>query len=134
MTNAEGRMQNAELKSRRHDIYERTFAFACRIVRLHRQLVRDRTSSPLALQLLRAGTGIGSNLEEAEGGQSKADFIAKCRISLKEARETHYWLRLFAATEIVKPKRLQPLIGEANEIIAILTTIVRKASQPPRRA
>src|ERR1044071_1569713 len=132
MTNAEGRMQNAELK--RHDIYERTFAFACRVVRLYRQLVRDRAIAPLALQFLRAGTGSGSNLEEAEAGQSKADFIAKCRISLKEACEAHYWLRLFIATEVMTPARLRPLIGEANEIVSILTAIVRKASQNPRRA
>src|ERR1044071_780983 len=128
MTNAEGRMQNAELK--RHDIYERTFAFACRVVRLYRQLVRDRAIAPLALQFLRAGTGIGSNLEEAEAGQSKADFIAKCRISLKEARESLYWLRILAATETVPSTRLAPLIQEAREIVAILTTIVRKASTP----
>jgi len=135
MTNAEGRMQNAELKdNRRHDIYERAFVFACRIVRLYRQLVRDRAIAPLALQLLRAGTGIGSNLEEAEAGQSKADFISKCRISLKEARESHYWLRLFIATEVMKPAQLQPLISEANEIVSILTAIVKKASQTPRRA
>jgi len=124
-------MQNAKLK--RRDIYERTFVFACRIVRLHRRLVRERTVAPLALQLLRSGTGIGSNLEEAEAGQSKADFISKCRIALKEARETHYWLRLFKATEIVPAPRLDPLISEAKEIVAILTTIVRKASQTPRR-
>jgi four helix bundle protein len=133
MTNAEFRMQNAELKRDRHDIYERAFAFACRIVRLHRRLVRDRTAGPLGQQLLRAGTGIGSNLEEAHAGQSRADFIAKCRIALKEARETHYWLRLFAATEMMKPVQLQPLIAEANEIVAILTTIIKKTSQTPRR-
>ena len=85
---------------------------------------------PLLSQLLRSGTGIGSNLEEAEAGQSKADFIAKCRISLKEARESLYWLRLLAATETVRPTRLAPLIQEAREIVAILTTIVRKASLP----
>jgi four helix bundle protein len=131
MTNAECKMQNAKLKH--HDIYDRTFEFACRIVRLHRRLVRDRTAGPLALQLLRSGTGIAANLEEAEAGQSKADFIAKCRISLKEARETHYWLRLFAATEIMKAERLQSLIAEVKEIVAILTTIIRKASQSPHR-
>lgn len=78
-----------------------------------------------------AGTSVGSNLEEVEAGQSKADFISKCRIALKEARESHYWLRLFSATEMVKPKLVETLIQEASEIVAILTTIVKNASRPP---
>jgi four helix bundle protein len=121
-------MQNAKCKI---DIYERTFEFACRIVRLHRA-VRGITARPLLNQMLRSGTGIGANLEEAEAGQSKPDFISKTRIALKEARETVYWLRLIAATEIVKPmSRIDPLIQESREITAILTTIVRNASQNP---
>ena len=113
------------------DIHERTFEFACRVVKLYNELTRRRsTARPLLSQLLRAGTGVGSNLEEAEAGQSKADFIAKCRIALKEARESVYWLRLLAASGSVKPARLEPLTQEAREIVAILTTIVRKASTP----
>jgi four helix bundle protein len=123
-------MQNAKCKN---DIYERTFEFACRIVRLHRLGARGPTARPLLNQLLRSGTGIGANLEEAEAGQSKADFIAKTRIALKEARETVYWLRLIAATEIVKPPRIEPLTQEARELVAILTTIVRNASTNPSR-
>src|ERR1051326_2728016 len=96
-------MQKAE---GRKNIRERSFEFACRVVRLHRVAARNATSRPILLQLLRAGTGIGSNLEEAEAGQSKADFISKTRIALKEARETHYWLRLIAATQLVKPARI----------------------------
>ena len=116
------------------DIYPRVFEFACRIVRLHEWLTRKRRGPrSIVNQLLDSGTGIGSNLEEAEAGQSKADFIAKARISLKEARETHYWLRLIEKNEMVKPARLQPLIQESNEIVAILTTIVKNAS-PPRGA
>lgn len=80
--------------------------------------------------MVRAGTGIGSNLEEAEAAQSKPDFISKNRIALKEARESHYWLRIIAATEMIPPNRVQPLVDEANEIVAILTTIVKKASTP----
>ncbi len=112
-------------------IQERAFEFACRIVRLHRTLTRKGvTARRLASQLLDAGTSVGSNLEEAEAGQSKADFISKCRIALKEARESLYWLRLFAATEIVKAKLIESLIQEAREIVAILTTIVKNASRP----
>jgi four helix bundle protein len=118
-------MQNAKCKI---DIYDRTFDFACRIVRLHRAAVRSATARPLLNQVLRSGTGIGANLEEAEAGQSKADFIAKTRIALKEARETVYWLRLIGATEIVKAALIEPLTQEARELVAILTTIVRNAS------
>jgi len=83
-------------------------------------------------QLLDSGTGIGSNLEEARAGQSRADFIAKARVALKEARESHYWLRLIERSGSVAPKRILPLVEEANEIVAILTTIIKKAS-PPRK-
>src|SRR5438093_13167264 len=115
------------------DIQDRTFAFACRIVRLYRSMWNDRSARPLAYQLVDAGTSVGSNLEEAEAGQSKADFISKCRISLKEARETLYWLRLIAATDVVPLRRLTSLTKEACEIVAILTTIVKNASKSPRR-
>jgi len=115
------------------DIRERAFNFACRIVKFHRAAARNATSRPILLQALRAGTSIGANLEEAEAGQSKADFISKMRIALKEARETHYWLRLIAATELVKPARIAALTEEANELTAILTTIVRNAGRSSRR-
>lgn len=132
MQNAEGKMQNAKSSAMPPQrIQERAFEFACRIVRLHRSLTRKGvTAKRLAAQLLDAGTSVGSNLEEAEAGQSRADFIAKCRISLKEARETLYWLRLFAATEIVKPSLVESLVQEAREIVAILTAIIKKASRP----
>jgi len=120
-------MQNGEMMEPR-DIHERAFEFACRIVRLHRTVSLKRGIGPLASQLLRSGTGIGSNLEEAKAAQSRADFIAKARIALKEAREAHYWLRLFGAAEIVPVKRVTSLVQEANEIVAILTTIVLKAT------
>ena len=64
-------------------------------------------------------------MEEAHGSQSKADFIAKMYISCKEARETHYWLRLLVATELVSSLKLEELIDEANQLVAILTSIVK---------
>jgi len=113
------------------EIHERTFNFACRIVRLHRALTRKRgTDRVAANQLLRSGTAIGSNLEEAEAAQSRADFISKLRISLKEARESHYWLRLIEATGMLTPQRVRPLVEEANEIVSVLTSIVKKVSKP----
>ncbi len=79
----------------------------------------------MARQILRSGTSIGANLEEATAGQSRADFISKCNIALKEARETHYWLRLFTETKVVSAERLNGLLTESNELVAILTTIVK---------
>jgi four helix bundle protein len=110
------------------DLPERTFAFAAKVVRLCRVL--DQTpgvSRTLANQLLRAGTSIGANVEEGQASQSKADFIAKYSIACKEARETHYWLRLLAATDILPADRLSHLQQECNELIAILTTIIKKS-------
>ena len=113
------------------DIHERVFEFACRVIRLHRALTRRRgTDRALAMQLLRAATSVGANLEEAKAAQSRPDFLGRARISLKEARESHYWLRLIEAAEMVPPNRVRPLVEEANEIVAILTTIVKKASTP----
>ena len=110
------------------NIQERTFNFACRIIRLYQFLIKkDRTNEALCRQLVRSGTSIGANLEEANAAQSRADFISKCHIALKEARETHYWLRLCQVTGIVSESRLNDMIRESNEIISILTAIVKKS-------
>ena len=82
-------------------------------------------SRTLADQLLRAGTSIGANTEEAQAGQSRADFLSKISIACKEARETQYWLRLLAATEVLPASRLTDLTSESTQLVAILTTIVR---------
>ncbi|NBC48328.1 MAG: four helix bundle protein [Gammaproteobacteria bacterium] len=86
----------------------------------------------LANQLLRSGTSIGANIEEAQASQSKADFLSKYSIACKEARETLYWLRLLAATEVVPEHRLSDLLTECNELIAILTAIIRKLRSDDR--
>jgi len=126
---------NDELKKTQHSafsiqnsIVERSFAFAVRVVKLCRFLEKqDRVSRTLANQLLRSGTSIGANTEEAQAGQSKADFIAKMSIARKEARETHYWLRLLKESESVLESQLSEIIQEADEIIRILTAIVKTA-------
>jgi len=112
---------NAELK-----ITDRSFDFSVRVVKLCRFLEsQDRVSKTLANQLLRSGTSIGANVEEAQAGQRKADFIAKMSIGRKEARETHYLLRLLKESEIVSEAQLSEIIKEADEIIRILTAIVK---------
>jgi four helix bundle protein len=83
-------------------------------------------SRTLANQLLRSGTSIGANVEESQAAQSRADFLNKLSIARKEARETHYWLRLLAASDIVHEPRLTELLDEADQLIAILTAITKR--------
>lgn len=110
------------------DIKERSFDFAVRIVELCQALdTNPGVSRTLANQLLRSGTSIGANIEEAHGGQSKADFIAKMYISCKEARETNYWLRLLVATQLIPAADLADLTNESSQLVAILTAIVKNA-------
>ncbi|NJN13635.1 MAG: four helix bundle protein [Richelia sp. RM2_1_2] len=107
------------------EITERTFDFAVRIVKLCQVLEeKPGVSRTLSTQLLRSGTSIGANVEEARAGQSKADFIHKNAIALKEARETHYWLRLLAATDIIPKDKLVNLLQEADELRRILGAII----------
>lgn len=106
-------------------ITQRTRQFALRIIKLCQFL--DQQSSitrTLAQQLLRSGTSIGANIEESQAAESTADFIHKLNISLKEARETRYWLLLLSESELVKNSRLQPLLNELEELIKIITSII----------
>jgi len=82
--------------------------------------------------LLRSGTSIGANLEEAQAGQSRADFVSKCSIALKECRETIYWLRLMSAHKLIEADQLKRLTNEADEIRRILSTIVLRTKQNNR--
>ena len=117
------------------DIQDRSFEFACRIVRLveHIQRRRSLAARAIARQLLDAGSSVGANLEEASAAQSKPDFISKCSIAAKEARESRYWLRLLIACKLVDSKPLSPLVKEAGEIVAIVTTIVKNAARTKSR-
>jgi len=76
---------------------------------------RPGVSRTLSNQLLRSGTSVGANLEEYKGGQSRADFLSKVSILLKEARETRYWLRLLIATDIIPEKQIAHLLDESNQ-------------------
>ena len=108
------------------DINKRTFDFALRIVKLCQFLNKNYVmeNNILAKQLLRSGTSIGANVEEAQAGQSRSDFIHKMAIALKEARETNYWLRLLEASEILPKEKLAELIKESDEIKKILGSII----------
>ena len=112
------------------DIRERTFSFALRVIKLCRHLdEKPGTSRVLGKQFLRSGTSIGANVEEAQAGQSKADFICKYAIALKEARETLYWIRLISAAQLLPDNRLSDLQGEAGELAKILGAIIVSAKR-----
>ena len=114
--------------SRPWDIGQRTFAFAVQIVRFCRDLEgRSEIARTLSRQLLRSGTSIGANVEEAQAGQSRADFVSKYSIALKEARETIYWLRLVKECGEDLKDRCDPLRKEGDEIARIIASIILKA-------
>ncbi len=111
------------------DIKRRTFDYAKRVVKLYRAIHagKDAAANVIAKQLLRAGTSVGANVVEAYSAETKRDFIHKYGIALKEARESHYWLQLLADSGPISLTKFTPLIKEANEIIAILTAIIKTA-------
>ncbi len=109
----------------KRDIVARTFEFAVQVIRLGDRIPRRSVAGRLLFsQVVRAGTSIGANVEEAQAGESRADFVHKYGIALKEARETHYWLRLFRASGILGEPELGGLINESDELRRILGQIV----------
>ncbi|MEE2001492.1 four helix bundle protein [Alkalimonas sp. MEB108] len=106
-----------------------SFDFAVRVVKLQQFLVKEHKEYVLSKQLLRSGTSIGANVNEAQSGQSKADFIAKMSIASKEARETKYWLELLSETGYLD--KTQPhvvsLLTQSEALIKILTKIVKSS-------
>ena len=104
-------------------IKEKSFEFAVKIVKLYKELNEEKEFI-ISKQLLRSGTSIGANIKEALQGQSKADFISKLSISLKEAVETEYWLELLIATKLTKLE-LKEYLKNIQELIKILTSIIK---------
>jgi four helix bundle protein len=115
------------------DIGPRTFEFALRVVRLcHKLAQTPGAARTLSQQLLRAGTSIGANVEEAQAGQSRADFVNKMNTALKEAREAHYWLRLLSGAALIEPALLEPITQESDELKKIIGAIVRSTRRSAR--
>ncbi len=109
------------------DIDKRSFDFALRIVKLVNSLPKTLACRIVAGQLLRSGTSVGANIEEALGGHSKADFIHCINIAKKEARESRYWLKILVESALLETDEVRSLISEADELVAILTTIVKNS-------
>ncbi len=106
-------------------VAEKSFAFAIRIVNAYKVLAEKQREYVLSKQLLRSGTAIGALIKEAEHAQSKADFLNKMNIALKEANETEYWLLLLKETKFLSESEFQSLNKDCSEIIRLLITIVK---------
>ena len=101
------------------DLKKRTKDFALRIVKVTQSLEGDWISRTMGHQLLRSGTSVGANYRAASRARSPAEFRSKMGIVLEQADETAYWMELLIDSQIVKPEKLQPLLQEANELVAI---------------
>ena len=108
-------------------IREKSIAFAVRIVNLYKYLKSERHEDILSKQLLRAGTSIGANVREGESAQSRADFISKFAIALKECDETGYWLELLVRTGYLTNEQFMSVETDRGEVFALLTSIIKTA-------
>ena len=110
-------------------IENKSFDFAVRIVNLYKYLASEKQEYILSKQLLRCGTSIGANVAEAQRAQTKPDFNTKLNIDLKEANETHYWLRLLHKTDYLNDAEFNSIEPDIKELIAILTSICKKTNR-----
>ena len=106
-------------------VVEKTYAFAIRIVNCYKYLNAEQKEFIISKQMLRSGTSIGANVEEAVGGQSEKDFYSKLHIAYKEARETNYWLRLLRDTEFLDRKMSESILTDNDEILKLIGSIIK---------
>ena len=114
---------------RENIILKKSFAFSVRIVNLYRYLSECKREYIISRQICKSGTSIGANISEAQRAQSTADFVAKLKISLKEANETQYWLHLLHETRYISDKQFSSLHEDLKEILKILTAICKHYPQ-----
>ena len=110
-------------------IAEKSMNFAVRIVNFYKYLISEKHEYVMSKQILRCGTSIGANVKESENAQSKADFISKMNIALKEASESEYWLELLYRTEYLSERQYNDLNEDCTELIRILTAIVKSSKR-----
>ena len=108
-------------------LIDKSVIFASRIVKLHDFLIKNKKGLPIAKQIIRSGTSIGANINEANYGQSPADFISKMHIALKETAETEYWIKLLFMSEYIDEKMHNSLIEDCLEIKRILISSINTA-------
>jgi len=110
-------------------ILNKSYDFAIRVIRMYQHLTKGKKEFVLSKQVLRSGTSIGANVEEAIGGSSKKDFLNKMKIAYKEARETSYWLRLLKDTDFINQKAFDSIHNDCEELLKLLYTII-KSTKP----
>lgn len=120
-------MENTEVK--RNVIRDKSFDFSVRIINLYKLLTGERKEYVLSKQLLRSSTSIGANIEEGVAAFSKKEFVVKLQISYKEAFEAYYWIKLLFKTEFINEAEFKSLEKDVEEIIKLLTTILKTTKQ-----
>ena len=111
--------------SQRSVLKDKSYAFSIRVINLHKYLRNRKGEYTLSKQVLRSGTSVGANVAEASQAQSRADFISKLSIALKEAVETEYWLSLLRDTTYISADGADSILGDCRELIKILTAIIK---------
>lgn len=115
-------------------VLEKSYALALRTIKLYKYLTREKKEFALSKQILRCGTSIGANVEEAMGAQSEKDFLSKISIAYKEARETKYWLRLLKDSEYLEEMSAQSLFQAVEEMLKLLGSIQKTMKQKIRNS
>ena len=111
-------------------VKDKSLSFAIRIVNLYKYLVAEKRETVMSKQLLRCGTSIGANIREAEQAQSRADFLSKQNIALKEANETEYWLELLMQTGFITQNEYESINNDCVELNKLLISIIKSTKQP----
>lgn len=125
-------IENGKLKmmeKKENIVMNKSYVFALRIIKLYKHLLAEQKEYVLSKQILRSGTAIGALVKEAEHAQSKADFINKMNIALKEANETEYWLMLLKDSDYLDERSFQSIHSDSSELIKLLASIVKTSKQ-----
>lgn len=118
-----------ELKNKKENpVQLKSYQFAVRIVNMYQHLSKEKREFILSKQVLRSGTSIGANIEEALGAGSNRDFVNKLRLAYKEARETKYWLRLLKDTDYIEDKSFESIYKDCEEVLKLLFSIINKTT------
>jgi len=121
-------------KEREYDLQDRLVDYAVRIIKLCEALPNNKTGKHICAQILRSGTAPAPNHGEAQSAESRADFVHKLKVALKELRETETWLKIIIRAQLVKPtNKLEPLRQETNELISILFKSIETAKKNAKK-
>ena len=118
----------------RSDIEKKSFLFSVRIIKMCRYLQEEKKEYILTKQLIRSGTSIGANVVESQQAQSRADFVSKLSIALKEAVEANYWIRLLHASEYITEAEFTSIIADCRELERMLTSIIKTSRSTPQKS